>query len=109
MLKHEMDQIWAAAKRLVEVAQAEGAKDAVPELIKGWVASAPGAEVQSVQSMFKALQAEAEAKKREEMLREEEVGGVMLTAVTAVTARHCCHGCPDAPAMQLPSSRRNPP
>ena len=49
MLKHEMDQIWAAAKRLVEVAQADGAKDAVPELIKGWVASAPGAEVQSVQ------------------------------------------------------------
>lgn len=73
MLKHEIDQIWAAAKRLVEVAQAEGAKDQVPDLIRDWVKLSPVAEVQSVQSMFKTLQLEAEAKKKEEQIREEEL------------------------------------
>ncbi|KAL1507561.1 hypothetical protein AB1Y20_007181 [Prymnesium parvum] len=72
ILKHEMDQLWAAAKRLVEVARAEGDAEAVSELIHHWVRAAPSAEVQSVQSMFKTLQLEAEAKKREEQMREEE-------------------------------------
>jgi len=73
MLKHQVDQIWVAARRLVEVAQAENVKDQVPNLVRDWVRLSPVAEVQSVQSMFKTLQLEAEAKKKEELIREEEL------------------------------------
>ena len=75
ILEHQVDQLFAAARRLITAANDSDARTAgavvVPAAIDEWVKGAdPGAEIQTVQAMFKSLQIEAEAKRREEQDRE---------------------------------------